>query len=117
MAMNQDCIFCKIIAGEAESVRIWEDEDFIAIKNKFPEAPVDVLVMPKQHFEKRDLWENSPANIKTNGQLIVATYEVIKLLGLDKKGFRLIINGAGYNHLEHEHVHVLGELKNPKSNV
>lgn len=113
----KECIFCKIIAGEAESTKVWEDDTFIAIKNKFPDAPVDVLVMPKEHLEKRDLWVNSNENVKITGELMMAVYEVVRLLGLDTKGFRLVINGAGYNHLEHEHVHVLGNLKNPKENV
>jgi len=43
--------------------------------------------------------------------MMVAVFQVVKHLGLDKTGYKLVNNGAGYNHFEHEHVHVLGGSK------
>jgi len=48
---NQNCIFCKIIAGEIPSVKIWEDEDFLAILDVFPNTKGQTLVMPKRHVD------------------------------------------------------------------
>lgn len=46
-----DCIFCKIIAGEIPSVKIWEDDDFIAILDVFPVCKGQTLVIPKRHYD------------------------------------------------------------------
>jgi len=45
------------------------------------------------------------------GKMMAAVFQVVKHLGLDKTGYKLVNNGAGYNHFEHEHVHVLGGSK------
>ena len=46
-----DCIFCKIVAGEIPSVKIWEDDGFIAILDAFPACKGQVLVIPKRHYD------------------------------------------------------------------
>ena len=47
----EDCIFCKIVAGEIPSTKVWEDDDFFAFKDINPVAPVHVLVIPKKHIQ------------------------------------------------------------------
>ena len=47
----EDCIFCKIIAGEIPSTKVWEDDNFFAFKDINPVAPVHVLVIPKKHIQ------------------------------------------------------------------
>lgn len=106
---DSNCLFCKIVAGEEPSQKLWENEDFLAIKNKYPIAPVHILVLPKDHLEKK--------NIRTGnagvfwGKMMASVFEVVHLLGLDFTGYKLVNNGAGYNHFEHEHVHVIGGSK------
>ena len=46
-----DCIFCKIISGEVPSVKIWENDEFIAILDAFPACKGQVLVIPKRHYD------------------------------------------------------------------
>ena len=46
-----DCIFCRIIAGEIPSQKVYEDEKMIAIKDVSPAAPVHVLLLPKKHYD------------------------------------------------------------------
>jgi histidine triad (HIT) family protein len=46
-----DCIFCRIIAGEIPSQKVYEDEKMIAIKDVAPAAPVHVLLLPKKHYD------------------------------------------------------------------
>jgi len=50
---NDKCLFCQIVVGESPSKKVWEDKNFLAIENKYPQAPVHVLVMPKEHIVKR----------------------------------------------------------------
>ena len=52
---DSNCLFCKIVGpGGGGGEVVWEDEEFVAIKNKFPLAPVHLLVMPKDHVSKAD---------------------------------------------------------------
>jgi histidine triad (HIT) family protein len=108
-----DCLFCDIVAGREPSVKVWESDEFLAIKNKYPKAPVHVLVMPKGHVVKAS---TSNCDNKLCGEfwstMMISVFKVVKYLKLDKTGYKLVSNGAGYNHFEHEHIHVLGGSKN-----
>ena len=104
---DPDCLFCKIVTEEEPSVKIWEDGEVLCIKNKYPVAPVHVLVMPKSHVEKKSV--SSPYKVEEFwGKIMPAVFAVVAQLGLDKTGYKIVNNGAGYNHFEHEHLHILG---------
>jgi len=106
------CLFCKIVEGNEPSVKVWENDEFLAIKNKYPKAPVHVLVMSKKHIKKRDVSEVGSSKIgEFWGKMMPAVFEVVQKLGLFEGGYKLVNNGAGYNHFEHEHIHVLGGSK------
>lgn len=106
---DENCLFCRIVAGEEPATRIWENTEFVAIKNKYPAAPVHLLVMPRDHVSKKGLVG------VTNGhfwdKMMEAVFGVLIQEGLDQKGYKLVNNGAGYNHFDHEHIHVLGGTK------
>jgi histidine triad (HIT) family protein len=103
---DQACLFCKIVAGEEPSVKIWENEEFVCIKNKYPVAPTHVLVLPKDHIKK------SPFQSGVFwGKIMEAVFAVVGKLELDKTGYKIVNNGASYNHFEHEHMHILGGTK------
>jgi histidine triad (HIT) family protein len=106
---DDNCLFCKIVAGEEKGEKVWENEAFLAIKNKYPKAPVHILVMPKEHIEKKEM-ANFVAGKSERlwGKIMEAVFEVVLQYDLDKTGYKLANNGAGYNHFEHEHIHVLG---------
>ena len=108
----EKCLFCDIAAGEEPSEKVWEDGDFVAIKNKYPVAPVHILVIPKKHVSKVELVEDSGSTSADFwGKMMGAVFATIRQLGLDKTGYKLVNNGAGYNHFDHEHIHVLGGSK------
>ena len=107
---DANCLFCKIVAGEEASEKIWENDEFLCIKNKYPAAPIHVLVMPKAHIRKQEVILGLQ-NEGFWGKMMSAVFAVVHQLGLDKAGYKLINNGAGYNHFEHEHFHVLGGSK------
>jgi len=106
---NDDCLFCKIIAGEEPSKKVLETEGFIAIENKFPAAPVHLLVLSKEHREKSDAIAGKYPGFWDG--MVAAAWEAVQKFGLDKTGYKLVNNGAGYNHFEHEHLHILGGTK------
>jgi len=124
------CLFCEIIAGREPSEKVWETEEFLCIRNKYPKAPVHVLVMPKEHVEKSKLYRSRIKSGMTEGKtgmtkggidsgnfgmfwgkMMGAVFSVVHRLNLSKTGYKLVSNGAGYNHFEHEHIHVLGGSK------
>lgn len=107
--LDKNCVFCKIVAGEEPCQKVFETDEFLVIKNKYPKAPTHVLVMDKKHREKKDTISGSLNNYWD--KMFEAIFGTITKLGLDKTGYKLVNNGAGYNHLEHEHFHILGGSK------
>ncbi len=103
---QESCLFCEIVMGREPSKEVLETEEFLVIENKFPKAPVHVLVLDKQHREKVDTVRGSYKAYWD--KLVAACYQAIQHFGLEKTGYKLVNNGAGYNHFEHEHMHVLG---------
>jgi len=109
---DSGCLFCKVVVGSEPSVKVWESDEFLAIENKYPRAPVHVLVMPKKHVKKQDDFEVGSSKIGGFwSKMMPAVFEVVQKLGLFEGGYKLVNNGAGYNHFEHEHIHVLGGSK------
>ena len=104
------CLFCKIIAGEIPSSKVYEDEQVLAFNDINPQAPVHILVIPKKHIDSAVALE------KEDGSLIAHIFEVIKIVakeqGLDN-GFRLVTNiGAdGGQSVKHLHFHLVGGTK------
>lgn len=108
----QDCIFCKIIRKEIPSEVVYEDEAVIAFKDIAPKAPVHVLVVPKQHVEPYERgFKEAEAEIL--GAMFHAAEEVAKKTGVDRSGYRLIVNVGPDSGQEvpHLHMHVLGGRK------
>lgn len=103
---DKDCLFCKIVEGSEPSKKVLETGGFLVVENKFPVAPIHLLVLDKKHREKKDAISGKYPGFWD--EMVTAVWEAIEHLGLDKTGYKLINNGAGYNHFEHEHMHVLG---------
>ncbi|KAA5806700.1 histidine triad nucleotide-binding protein [Thermoanaerobacterium thermosaccharolyticum] len=103
-----DCIFCKIINKEINSKIVYEDEYVVAFPDINPQAPVHLLIVPKEHIE-------SPLDInEDNKDLVGHVYLVAKKLvsqyGIDKKGYRIVSNCGddGGQTVHHIHFHLLG---------
>ena len=93
----ENCIFCKIVKGEISSVKIWEDKDFLAILDVFPNTKGMTLVLTKKHF---DSYAFDMDNIDY-GDLMLASKKVAKLLekGLNVKRVAMVMEGLGVNHV------------------
>lgn len=105
---DNSCLFCKIIQGIEPKVLVFENEDFMVIENKFPISPVHLLVLDKYHREKSDVISGKYSKEGYFEKLFSIIYEIVVKYGLDKTGYKIVNNGAGYNHFEHEHFHILG---------
>ena len=102
-----DCLFCKIVAGEIPSTKVYEDETILAFRDIAPQAPTHILVIPKCHIP-------SAAEITVeNAALIAHIFAVIPQIARQEGlecGYRIVSNcgkdaGQTVNHL---HFHILG---------
>ena len=105
-----DCVFCKIIKGEIPSPRVYEDEDFIVIRDIAPQAKYHFLAIPKKHFA--DVTEMTAEDAALVGRMLKKIGELAPSLGL-QGGFRLVSNkGAdAMQSVPHLHIHILGGEK------
>lgn len=106
MVKEDGCVFCQIANGAAPAKIVWENESFLAFENKYPSAPIHLLVIPREHVSKEELVRGGKSGFWDG--LMAAVFAVVKEKGLDQKGYKLVNNGAGYNHFDHEHIHVMG---------
>lgn len=103
-----DCLFCRIVAGEIPADIVHQDERALAFRDINPQAPVHVLVIPRDHMESLD-----EAGLKDEallGHLLRVAARVANEQGLSEGGYRTVINtgaGAGQS-VFHLHLHVIG---------
>lgn len=102
-----DCLFCKIVAGEIPSEKVFENEYAYAFKDIHPNAPVHVLVVPKQHIESIN--DACDDNIGIISEVIKTIPLIAAQLNL-KNGYRVITNcgNDGRQSVHHLHFHILG---------
>jgi histidine triad (HIT) family protein len=103
-----DCLFCKIVAGEIPSTPVAESETALAFFDIAPQAPVHVLVIPKQHITSADEVASTHGGVIDD--LVLLAQRVCDIEGIRESGYRLVINvGADAQmSVAHLHVHVLG---------
>ena len=109
----ENCLFCKIIAGEIPSKKVYEDENVYAFYDINPNAPVHVLVVPKTHIAS--VAEVDDTNIDAVSKVMLAIPKIASSLGLAENGYRVITNcgeDAGQT-VKHLHFHILGGKKLP----
>ncbi len=102
-----DCIFCKIVSGEIPSNKAYEDESVLAFYDLEPQAPVHVLIIPKEHITS--VAEINGENSGVVAHIFEVASKLAKELGLDD-GFRIVTNtgdSAGQS-VKHLHFHLLG---------
>jgi histidine triad (HIT) family protein len=101
-----NCLFCKIINKEIPSSVVFEDDDVLAFNDVNPQAPVHILVVPKNHIGTTE--ELNETNYPMIGKLVLAASRIAKDLNLE--GYRLVLNCneiAGQS-IFHIHCHLLG---------
>ena len=106
-----DCIFCKIVSGQIPSSKIYETDQVLAFDDIHPMAPVHVIVIPKKHIPT--LLDVTAENMNAVNAMVAAAREVARIKGIDKRGFRTVINcnEEGGQVIFHLHMHVLGGKK------
>jgi histidine triad (HIT) family protein len=104
----EDCVFCKIVAGEIPTKALYEDDVVVAFADISPMAPVHALIVPKKHLGNVD--ELSAADADVARHMITTAQRLARELGVAASGYRLVINnGADATQtVPHLHMHLLG---------
>lgn len=102
-----DCLFCKIIAGEVPSTRVYEDEHCYAFADIAPQAPIHIVVVPRQHVANIAQAAQVPGMMEQMGQAIAA---ITARQDMMQGGFRVVFNTGEYarQSVQHLHAHILG---------
>ena len=106
--MPSDCIFCGIIAGEADGKVIYRDENVTAFLDAHPATPVHVLIVPNKHITSVNELEEADAHLL--GRMTLVAKQLARQQGVHESGYRLVVNtgpdsGQSVFHL---HMHLLG---------
>ena len=102
------CLFCKIIAGEIPSKKVYEDDQLFAFEDINPQAPLHVLIVPRRHIATlNDLTSEDDGLV---GTMVRRAAELAKTRGVDGSGYRTVFNcnAAAGQSVFHIHLHVLG---------
>jgi histidine triad (HIT) family protein len=105
--MPPSCLFCKIVSGDIPAKRLYEDDRVLAFPDINPQAPVHILIIPKQHLASHA--HATPEDAAMLGHLISAAGEIARAKNL-ANGYRLVINTGpdGGQTVDHLHIHLLG---------
>ena len=107
MASDPACIFCKIVAGQIPSKKVYEDSELLAFHDIQPWAPVHVLIIPKAHIAT--LSDTGPEHAALLGRMLALAPQLMRELGV-VNGYRTFVNTGrdGGQEVYHLHMHVMG---------
>lgn len=106
--MSDECLFCKIIAGEIPSNKVYSDDDVYAFHDIYPAAPTHILIIPKKHLCNTTAATEEDQSLM--GKLLLKANEIAREQGLAEAGYRYVINTGedGGQTVDHLHLHILG---------
>lgn len=105
------CLFCRIIGKEIPARVVYEDEALLAFEDIRPQAPVHILLIPKAHFSSLDGADDARQDVL--GRLLLKARDLARERGLDRTGYRVVLNTGSDSGQEvfHIHFHLLGGRK------
>ena len=104
---EHDCLFCKIVAGQIPSDRVFEDDVCFAFNDISPQAPTHILLVPREHIDSLDTAAGSHKEIL--GHLLLTAAQIARDKGFAENGYRVVLNtnADGGQTVFHLHVHLL----------
>lgn len=106
--MPDDCLFCKIVNKETDTLFLYEDDTYVVFKDIHPAAPVHLLLVPKTHI--RSVNDLTPSHQSLVGGLFQLAAKMAKEQGVDQSGYKLLFNveKGGGQVIFHLHLHLIG---------
>lgn len=112
---NEDCIFCKIVAGEIPSDEVFKDDLVTAFRDINPVAPTHILIVPNEHIANTNDLNRSHEAL--SARMLAVVPKLAKQEGIAESGYRLIMNTGpdGRQDVMHMHLHLIGgqKMKHP----
>ena len=105
---TKDCIFCKIIKKQIPCEIVYEDDKVLGFKDISPQAPVHIVIIPKEHFDDLNCIKEEQTEII--GHIFIVAKKIAKTLDIAESGYRVVTNCGeqGGQSVEHIHFHLLG---------
>ncbi|MBQ2931339.1 MAG: histidine triad nucleotide-binding protein [Clostridia bacterium] len=102
-----DCLFCKIVAGEIPSTKVWEDDKVLAFRDIDPQAPQHIIIIPKEHISSAN--EITEENSSVVAKIFETAAKIAKEQGFSENGYRIVNNCGedGGQTVGHIHFHLL----------
>jgi histidine triad (HIT) family protein len=104
--MADDCLFCRIVRGEIPAKLVAEDEHSVAFRDITPQAPVHILIIPREHVASL----NQATDAAMLGRLSLMAADLARKEGISESGYRTVMNtnAAAGQTVFHVHLHLLG---------
>ena len=101
------CLFCKIVAGEIPSTKVYDDSEILAFRDIAPQAPQHIVIIPKTHISSAN--EITPENSRIVAKVFEAAAKIAASEGFRDKGYRIVNNCGedGGQTVGHIHFHLL----------
>tara|TARA_R110001599_G_scaffold223847_2_gene422982 strand:- start:25 stop:372 length:348 start_codon:yes stop_codon:yes gene_type:complete len=105
--MSENCLFCKIAAGEIPSTEVYSDEHIVAFRDISPAAPQHILLIPRKHIQSVAALTEQDSELM--GRLLLTAKQVAIDLGVTQSGYRCVLNTGddGGQTVHHLHLHLL----------
>ncbi len=105
--MSENCLFCKIAAGEIPSTEVYSDEHIVAFRDISPAAPQHILLIPRKHIQSVAALAEQDGELM--GKLLLTAKQVAIDLGIAESGYRCVLNTGedGGQTVHHLHLHLL----------
>ena len=105
---DENCIFCKIVAGELPSDMVFQDELISVFRDINPAAPTHLLIVPNEHISSNN--ELGPGREEIAARLLTVVPELAEKEGVQQSGYRLMMNTGsdGRQEVQHLHLHLMG---------
>ena len=100
------CIFCRIVSGELDCDKLYEDDGVLAFRDLYPKAPVHGLVIPKRHLATLDDFAEADRDLL--GRLMLVAKQIAAESGLEGYRVAMNVNSLGGQVVFHAHLHILG---------
>ena len=109
--IQMNCLFCKIINHELPATRLFENDEFLAINDISPVAPIHILLLPKLHIPTINDLHTEHTTLM--GKMLITAADIAKNAQTDVSGYRLVynINSDAQQTVFHVHLHILGQRK------
>ncbi len=105
---DSDCLFCKIVAGTIPADFVHKNERLLAFRDISPQAPVHVLIIPKEHVASLDAVDDRHGDLL--GEMLLLARDLARSEGVSGDGYRTVMNTGddGGQSVHHVHLHLLG---------